>query len=64
MDGVRGCAVADPGFPRRGGNNPKGGDANLLLSIEWDSIRLGDLADGIMTKTAHKTLPGGGGVGV
>ena len=30
-----------------------------LLSIEWDSIRLSGPADGIVTKTVHKTLPGG-----
>ena len=33
-----------------------------LLSIEWNSIRLGGPAHGIVTKTVHKTLPGGGGV--
>ena len=33
----------------------------FLLSIEWNSIRLGDPAHGIVTKTVHKTLPGGGG---
>ena len=32
-----------------------------LLSIEWNSIRLGDPVHGIVTKTVHKTLPGGGG---
>ena len=31
------------------------------LSIEWNSIRLGDPAHGIVTKTVHKTLPGGCG---
>ena len=31
------------------------------LSIEWNSIRLDGPAHGIVTKTAHKTLPGGGG---
>ena len=31
------------------------------LSIEWNSIRLGGPANGIVTKTGHKTLPGGGG---
>ena len=39
----------------------------ILLSFEWDSIRLGIPAHGIVTKTVHKTLPGGGrgqGVGV
>ena len=39
-----------------------------LLLIEWNSIRLGSHAHGIVTKTIHKTLPGGcggqgGGVG-
>ena len=28
-----------------------------LLSIEWNSTRLGGLAHGIVTKTVHKTLP-------
>ena len=32
----------------------------LLLSIESNSIRLGRPAHGIVTKTVHKTLPGGG----
>ena len=32
-----------------------------LLSIEWNSIRLGGPAHGIVTKTVHKTLLGGGG---
>ena len=32
-----------------------------LLSIEWNSIRLGGPAHGIVTKTVHKTLPGVGG---
>ena len=36
---------------------------NFLLSIECNSIRLSDLAHGIVTKTVHKTLPGGGGGG-
>ena len=31
------------------------------LSIEWNSIRLGGPAHGIVTKTVHETLPGGGG---
>ena len=31
-----------------------------LLSFEWNSIRLGGPAHGIVTKTVHKTLPGGG----
>ena len=31
------------------------------LSIEWNSIRLSGPAHGIMTKTVHKTLPGGSG---
>ena len=35
-----------------------------LLSIEWNSIRLSGPAHGIVTKTVHKTLPGGGGQGV
>ena len=29
-----------------------------LLSIEWNSIRLGGPAHGIVIKTVHKTLPG------
>ena len=33
-----------------------------LLIAEWNSIRLGGPAHGIMTKTVHKILPGGGGV--
>ena len=33
----------------------------LLLSFEWNSIRLGSPAHGIVIKTVHKTLPGGGG---
>ena len=33
----------------------------MLLSIEWNSIRLGGPAHGIVIKTVHKTLPGGGG---
>ena len=32
-----------------------------LLSFEWNSIRLGGPAHAIVTKTVHKTLPGGGG---
>ena len=44
-------------------NIPKKRD--LSLSIEWNSIRLGGLAPAILTKTVHKTLPGGlGKVGV
>ena len=31
-----------------------------LLSFEWNSIRLGGHAHEIVTKTVHKTLPGGG----
>ena len=31
-----------------------------LLSFEWNSIRLSGPAHGIVTKTVHKTLPGGG----
>ena len=31
------------------------------MSFEWNSIRLGGAAHGIVTKTVHKTLPGGGG---
>ena len=34
---------------------------NLLYSFECNSIRLGGPAHGIVTKTVHKTLPGGGG---
>ena len=33
----------------------------ILLSIEWNSIRLSGPAHEIVTKTVHKTLPGGGG---
>ena len=33
----------------------------LLLSFEWNLIRLGGPAHGIVTKTLHKTLPRGGG---
>ena len=29
-----------------------------ILLIEWNLIRLGDLAHGIVTKTVHKTLTG------
>ena len=29
--------------------------------MEWNLIRIGDPAHGIVTKTVHKTLPGGGG---
>ena len=36
----------------------------ILLSIEWNSIRLDDPAHGIVTKTVHKTLPEGGGAQV
>ena len=32
-----------------------------LLSFKWNLIRLGGPAHGILTKTVHKTLPGGGG---
>ena len=32
-----------------------------LLSFEWNSIRLGGPTHGIVTKSVHKTLPGGGG---
>ena len=40
-----------------------------FLSIEWNSIRLGDPVHRIVTKTVHKTLSGGGqgpggGVGI
>ena len=31
------------------------------FSCLWNSIRLGGTAHGIVTKTVHKTLPGGGG---
>ena len=31
------------------------------MSIEWNLIRLSGPAHGIVTKTVHKTLPGGGG---
>ena len=30
------------------------------MSIKWNSIRLGGPANGIVTKTVHKTLSGGG----
>ena len=30
------------------------------MSIEWNWIRLGGPAHGIVTKTVQKTLPGGG----
>ena len=30
----------------------------LLLSIEWNYMRLGSRAHGLGTKTVHKTLPG------
>ena len=36
---------------------------NFTFSIKWNSIRLGGPAHGIITKTVHKTLPGGGGCG-
>ena len=29
-----------------------------FLSTEWNSIRLGGHAHGIVTKTVHKTVPG------
>ena len=32
-----------------------------FLSIKCNSIRLSGLAHGTLTKTVHKTLPGGGG---
>ena len=32
-----------------------------FISIEWNLIRLGGPVHGIVTKTVHKTLPGGGG---
>ena len=31
------------------------------MSLEWNSMRLGGPAHGIVTKTVHKILPGGGG---
>ena len=31
------------------------------MSLEWNLIRLGGPAHGIVTKTVHKTLPGDGG---
>ena len=37
--------------------------ANSLLSIEWNSIRLSGPAHRKVTKTVHKTLPGVEGVG-
>ena len=36
---------------------------NYLLSIEWNSTRLGGPDHGIVTKTLHKNLPGVWGVG-
>ena len=33
----------------------------IFLSFEWNSIRLGGSVHGIVTKTVHKTMPGGGG---
>ena len=36
-------------------------DFIFYLSFEWNSIRLGGPAHGIVTKTVHKILPGGGG---
>ena len=33
---------------------------HFLLSFLWNSIRTGGPADGIVTETVHKTLPGGG----
>ena len=33
----------------------------VSLSFDWNSIRLGGPAHGIVTKTVHKTLLGGGG---
>ena len=35
----------------------------FLLSIEWNSIKLGGPAHGIVTKTVHTSLAGGGGEG-
>ena len=35
--------------------------SGTLLSLEWNSMRLGSPAHGIVTKTVPKTLPGGGG---
>ena len=35
-----------------------------FLSIEWNLIRLGGPAHGLVTKTVHKTLPGDGRGGV
>ena len=34
---------------------------SFYLSFEWNSIRLGGPAHGIVTKTVHITLPGGCG---
>ena len=36
---------------------------SYLLSIVWNSIGIGGPAHGIVTKTVHKSLPGGDGVG-
>ena len=35
---------------------------STLLSFEWNSIRLGGPAHGILAKTVHKILPGVVGV--
>ena len=37
---------------------------NAWLSIEWNLIILSGPAHGIVTKTVHTSLPGGGGGGV
>ena len=36
-------------------------DTINFYCLSMESIRLGGLAHGIVTKTVHKTLPGGGG---
>ena len=36
-------------------------DASSYYCLSMESIRLGDPAHGIVTKTVHKILPGGGG---
>ena len=32
------------------------------LSFKWNLIRLGGPSHGIVTKTVHKVVPGGGGI--
>ena len=35
------------------------GSGKVGTMIEWNSVRLGGPTHGIVTKTVHKTLPGG-----